>query len=281
METGFLTELEKEYSELIETGKIQLIEEVKRLTSKHFSYNNPLYFSGDISARIALITFNQNSKRELYRSNKPVNFNAYQDKYHNLGTLFHKSEDANKFNSVNSSDISMLSYLKPFQIIRFESQSIQKNLQKLTNEKLELDLVPYVSPDFSEKDFLSNYLVCKPLIERILNGILAYHRQYIIFIGDCFNKILADYIEESEIFRFLLTSPNRPNQKFMAQFTRITLNFNNRKVIAGIAESFCDENLDDVLLEKYGQESVSIINRGFILSNPLWRSELNINKQNV
>lgn len=280
METVFLTQLEKEYSELIETGKIQLIEEIKRLTSKHFSYNTPLYFLGDISSRIALITFNP--KREaLCLENKPTDFNAYQDKCHNTGDLFHDSIDTDGIKTSSATDIRMLNYLKPFQIIRFESQSIQKDLQKLTNEKLELGLIPYLSSDFSEKDFLNNYLICKPLIERILSGILAYHRQYIIFIGDCFNEILAEYIEESETFKFLLTSPNRPNQKFVAQFTRVTLNFNNRKVIAGIAESFCDESFDDVLLEKYGQESVSIINRGFILSNPLWKSEYNINNLSV
>ncbi len=272
METVFLTELEKEYSELIETGKIQIIEEVKRLTSKQFSYNDPLYFFGNISSRIALVTFN--SKREtLCKGSKPLDFSTYQDKHQNPENIFHELNDVAEFEMVHAKDIRMLSYLKPFQIIRFDSQSIQKNLQKLTNEKLELELVPYLSPDFSEKDFMNNYAVCKPFIERILNGILAYPRQYVVFIGDCFRKILAEYVEESETFRFLLTSPNRPNQKFIAQFTRITLNFNNRKVIAGIADSFCDENLDDVLLEKYGQESVAIINRGFILSNPLWRSE--------
>ena len=280
METVFLTELEKEYSELMETGKIQIIEDVKRLTSKQLSYNNPQYFFGNISSRIALITFN--SKREsLCNNKKPVDLNTYRDKYQNIGNLFHESDDVSEIETIYSADIRMLNFLKPFQIIRFESQSLHKNLQKLTNEKLELQLVPYLSPDFSEKDFMNNYLTCKPLIERILNGILAYPRQYIVFIGDCFNKILAEYIEESETFRFLLTSPNRPNQKFIAQFTRLTLNFNNRKVIAGIAESFCDDNLDDILLEKYGQESVAIINRGFILSNPLWKSESNVNNLNV
>lgn len=272
METVFLTELEKEYSELIETGKIQIIEDVKKLTSKQFSYNNPLYFRGDINSRIALITFN--SKREaLCNCKKPADFVAYQDKYQSTGDFLQGSDNVNEDDTIFSAEARILKYLKPFQIIRYESQSIQKNIQKLTNKRLELDLVPYLSPDFSEKDFMNNYLVCKPFIERILNGILAYPRQYIVFIGDCFNKILAEYIEESETFRFLLTSPNKPNQKFISQFTRITLKFNNRKVIAGIAESFCDENLDDVMLEKYGQESVAVINRGFLLSNPLWKSE--------
>jgi len=271
METAFLAELEKEYTELLKTGKIKIVEDVKRLTSKQFSYNSPHYFFGNIRSRVALVTFN--SKKEyLCKGNNLVDFESYQNKSQGLGEIFLESENEVEFDSIYASDIRMLNYLKPFNIIRFDPDTISKNLQKLSAEKFELGLVPYPSPDFSERDFMINYKVCKPFVERVLNGIIAYPRQYIVFIGSCFNNILAEYVEESESFRFLLTSPNCPNQKFIAHFTRITLKIKNKRVIAGIAESFCDENLDSVLLEKYGQESVAIINRGFLLSNPLWKS---------
>jgi len=269
METVFLNELEKEYTELLATGKVQIVENVKKVTSKQFSYNSPLYYFGNFQSRVVLITFN--SKRKyLCKENSSVDFKSYQDKNQSLGEIFLESDEENVFELTYASDIRKLNYLKPFNIIRFDRNSTLESLKKLTNVKLELGLVPYLSPDFSEKDFMSNYNVCKPFVERVLNGIIAYPRQYIIFFGSCFNGILSEYIEESESFRFLLTSPNCPNQKFVAHFTRITLKFNNRRVIAGIAESFCDENLDNFLLEKYGQESVAIINRGFLLSNPLW-----------
>ncbi len=276
METVYLAELEKEYSEFIETGKIRLIEDVKRLTTKNFSYSSPLYYLGNIRSRLAIITFNS-KKDYLCKGNPPIDFESYQNKSKSLGEIFLESENEAEFNSIYSSDIRLLNYLKPFNLIRFDHNSISKNLHKLTNEKLELGLVPFNSPDFSEKDFMSNHVVCKPFTERVLNGIIAYPRQYIVFIGSCFNNILDEYIEESESFRFLVTSLNSPNQKFIAHFTRVTLNYKDRRVIAGIAESFCDENLDSVLLEKYGQESVATINRGFILSNPLWKSSKSTN----
>lgn len=271
MESVFLNELEKESAELLDTGKIQIVEDVKRVTSKQFSYHSPLYYFGNIQSRIAFITFNS-MKENLCKTNSLVDFSSYQEKSQNLGEIFLEWNKENEFESVYASDIRKLNYLKPFNIIRFDRDSSLENLKKLTNEKLELGLVPYLSPDFSERDFMTNYKVCKPFLKRVLNGIIAYPRQYVIFIGSCFNNILAEYVEESESFRFLLTSPNYPNQKFIAHFTRITLKFNGKKFIAGIAESFYDENLDSVLLEKYGQESVAIINRGFLLSNPLWKS---------
>lgn len=272
MEAIFLTELEKEYSELMETGKIKMIEDVKRLTSKQFSYSTPLYYLGNIRSKIALITFNS-KKDYLNKRNKPTDFNSYQDSNQNLGEVFLETKNEEEFEAAFSSDIRLLTYFKPFQVIRLDGGSLQQKLQKFTNDKLELGLVPYLSPDFTEKDFINNYSVCKPFIERVLCGILAYSRQYIVFIGDGFKDILSEYTEESETFRFLLTSSQSPNQKFIAQFTRITLNYENRKIIAGIAESFNDKNLDEIMLEKYGRESVAIINRGYLLSNPLWKSQ--------
>lgn len=271
METVFMSELEKEYTELLETGKIQIVENVKRLTSKQFSYSSPLYYTGNIQSRVVLITFNSN-KEYLCKGYAPADFEAYQNKNRLISELYKEANDNIDFESVYATDIRMLNYLKPFNIIRFDHNSTSTNLERLTNEKLELGLVPYPSPDFSEKDFMLNYNACKPFVERVMKGITAYPRQYIVFIGSCFNNILSEYIEESESFRFLLTSQNIPNQKFIVHFTRITLKYNEQRMIAGIAESFCDENLDSIMLEKYGQESAAIINRGFILSIPLWKS---------
>jgi hypothetical protein len=271
METVFFNELEKEYSELIETGKIQIVEDVKKFTSKQFSYKYPLYFSGNIRSKIVVVNFNF-KKKYLYNENQPADFNSYRHICQTLGKVFVEANIAEELESDFSADIRLFNYIKPFQVFRFDNDSLPKNLQKLTDEKLELDMVPYLSPDFSEKDFMTSYKVCKPFIDRILSGIIAYPRQYVIFMGDCFNRILSEYIEESETFKFLLTSPNQPNQKFVAQFTRIIFSYNGKRVIAGIADSFCDENLDEVMLEKFGRESVAILNRGLLLANPLWKS---------
>lgn len=266
METAFLAELEKEYSELLTTGKIKIFEDVKAITSKQFLYSTPQYYSGNIRSKFVMINFN--SKKEyLCNGSSPKDFESYKMLNQSLGEMFLETSDEADVEAAYPYDLRMLNYLKPFNIIRFERESISNDLKKLTDEKLELGLVPFKSPDFGEKDFMSNYKTCKPLVDRVLNGIVAYPRQYIIFVGSCFNNILSEYIEDTESFRFLLTTPSYPNQKFIAHFTRITINYNSKRFIAGIAESFCDENFDSILLEKYGQESVAIINRGLLLAN--------------
>ncbi len=273
METAFLAELEKEYTELLATGKIKLIEEVKALTDRQFSYSTPQYYSGNIRSKLAIVTFNS-GREYLCREKTLKDFETYKQESKSLGEVFLKDDFANEVGSNYPADIRLLNYLKPFNVFRFERDSLSKNLKTLTDEKLELGLIPFLSPDFCERDFMTNYDLCKPFITRVMNGVVAYPRQYIVFVGGCFNNILSQYIEESESFRFLLTTPNCPNQKFVAHFTRVTINFNNRRFVAGIAESFCDDCYDNILLEKYGQESVAIINRGLLLSKPLWRASV-------
>lgn len=275
MEATFFTELEKEYSELIETGKIKLIEDVQKKIDKQFDYKTPIYFVGNIRSKIAIVKFNSANKY-LTEGKQPVNFRSYQVKHQSLGNTYSITYSDDNLLSKYTSDIRMLSFIKPFQVIRFNKNSVQKNLQKLTDEKLHIDLVPYITESFSADDFVSNYSVCKPFVERMLCGVLAYPRQYVIYVGDYFRSILAEFIEESERFSFVLTSSNKVNQKVIAHFTRITINYRGKRIVAGIADSFFDENLDDVMLEKYGQESVAIINRGLLLSTPLWSSSCNL-----
>lgn len=272
MQVGDLTESEKkEHSELIQAGRLQIIEEIKNIVSKKIRYNNSLYSIGNCRSKVALITFNAR-KEYLNKTNHALHYGYYQVENQNTDDIFFETNGEKNIESRFSEEMRVLNFIKPFQIIRFDGDSINKDLKRLKEEKLELDLVPFLSPNFSVDDFMCNYKLCKPLIERVLNDVFAYPRQYAIFIGGCFNKILAEYTEKSENTSFVLTSRNKPNQKFIAQFTRISLNFKNKKIIAGIAESFFDENLDEIMIEKYGRETVSIINRGFLLSNPQWKS---------
>ncbi|NVO09871.1 MAG: hypothetical protein HXX16_07925 [Bacteroidales bacterium] len=266
-----INELEnKKHSELIKAGTQQVIEEIIFLISKKNSYDNSLYSIGNNRSKIALITFN--AREEYLNNNQILGSSFYQVKYQSNDNISLQMDSGKDFRSSLSEEMRFFNYIKTFQIIRFDGNSINKDLKRLKDEKFELDLVPFLSPNFSVDDFMCNYKLCKPLIERVLNGVFAYPRQYAIFIGGCFNKILAEYTEKSENISFVLTSKNKPNQKFVAQFTRITLNFKNKRIIAGIAESFFDENLDEIMIEKYGRETVSIINRGLLLSNPQWNN---------
>ncbi len=272
MLVGDLTESEKEeHSELIQAGRLQIIEEIKNLISKKFCYNNSLYSIGNCRSKIAIITFNAR-KEYLKNINQTLGIGSYQTDHQDKGDMFLETDSEKQIESRLSEEMRVFNYIKPFQIIHFDCDSINKDFKRLEDEKLELDLVPFLSPNFSADDFMCNYKLCKPLIERVLNDVFAYPRQYAIFIGGCFNKILAEYTERSENTSFVLTSRNKPNQKFIAQFTCITLNFKNKRIIAGIAESFFDENLDEIMIEKYGRETVSIINRGLLLANSQWKS---------
>ncbi len=272
MDSLFITEIEKEYSELLNTGKIELIEEVKKATTKHFNYKHPIYFIGNIRSKLVLVNFN--SAKSCYsEGGQPLDFHSYKSRYQNIGKLFYENLFEKVPKAKYLSDLREFSFIKPFQTIKFEKGPMQNNLQKLTDETLHLDLLPYSAPDFSAEDFIKNYTSCKPFVERLFNGIFAYPRLYVIFTGKFF-KILQEYITYTDRFLFEVKS-SKGGLKQQVLFTRVTIEYQNKKLIAGIADSYFDETMDESMLEQYGTESASIINRGIIINNTDWSQNLN------
>lgn len=273
MESRFLSEIEKEFSELLNTGKIEFIEEVKRITTKHFYYNYPIYFMGNMESKLVLVSFNS-SRAFLNEAKQSVDFHAYKSRYQNIGKFIYEDCYKKVPKSQYLDDIKEYQFIKPFQVIKFERGPIHSNLQKLIDEKLHLDLVPYSTPDFSSVDFINNYVTCKPFIDRLLDGIFAHPRRYVIFMGDFFLKILSEYITSTDRFIFEIRNQAVSFQSHVV-FTRVTINYQGRKLIAGIADSFNDELLDESMMEQYGEAAANIINRGIILSNTDWSRYLN------
>ncbi|MHC1702295.1 MAG: hypothetical protein AB9846_00175 [Tenuifilaceae bacterium] len=257
MSSSFLNSFVKDNSGLDRIEELLTIQNETNESTDLVDVSKFIEFKGNVKSKIAIVTFkNQNIKE-------------------NLNAFIYNPE----LTSVDSiMDVKMYNYLKPFQIIRFDNTSINNNIQNSNNQKFHVELLPNGSKEFSVNDLISNLSESKLFVDQILNGVLAYPRQYVVFVGNLFLDILSEYIVETDRFSFMLTSPNKVNQKITAYFTRITINYKGRKLIAGIAESFFDSNFDDILLEKYGQESVYLINRGLLLSNPVWVSQQNLKK---
>jgi len=271
MSPAYLSGIEKNISELLEAGEIISTENSKNEASKFFNFSEQIAFKGNIKSKVAIVTYSSNHK--YLKAEKQKEENSSSQSRGEFNNSNHNSSESNtEFN------IKIFNYLKPFQIIRFDNDSLESNLQKFNDQKFHIDLIPYFSKEFTVNDLIQNYSMSKSFVDHLLNGVLAYPRQYVVFVGDLFTDILSEYIEETDRFSFMLTSPNKVNQKITAYFTRVTINYKGRKLIAGVAESFFDVNFDDIMLEKYGQESVYLINRGLLLSNPVWSSQSNFKK---
>lgn len=274
MESNFFKEIEREYSELLKTGKIEFIEEVKRKTSRHFFYKSPIYFIGDIKSKLVLVTFSSSKLLRVGNVNQP-DFRTYQFKYQNYGKYYYDYISNEIPTQTLNSILREYNYLKPFQTIKFDKNSLKDNMQKLIDEKLHLDLIPYSTPDFSSDDFINNYTLCKPLIDSLLQKISAFPRHHVIFTDQCFLKILKEYIVQTDRFIFKLNRYENGVTNQQVVFTRIILKYQNRIMVAGIADSLYDESIDRSLLSLYGEASASILNRGVILSRINWIRLLN------
>lgn len=274
MKSAIHLELEKDCSQLIEAGELLSIKNDQGKQSGLTDISELIGYKGNIKSKIAIVTYNSKTK-SLPRTNKLSNITTAD---HHLQKDCIDSDTMGEGDSESAENIKLCCYLKPFRVIRFDNESHQRNLSLLAEQKFHIDLSSFDRKSLSSTELLSDHSLLNQFVDVLLCLILAHPRQYVIFIGDSFKEILSDFIEDSDRFSFLLTSPNKVNQKNTAHFTRITIKYKGKQLIAGIAESYFDENLDNVMIEKYGQESVYLINRGLLLAKPMWNSNFNLTK---
>lgn len=254
MNSNFFSDSDKMRNpELMDAEKGKNNQVVESLFDSDSSLNELIRYSGNIKSKITLVSSN-------------LDF----IKTKNTSTL-HPTE----FQVLVDSKLS--SYLKPFRVIGLNKSTVKETGLGTEDQRLHIDTskCSINGDSFNEYIKRNNY---KPVMDLILNTVLAYPRQYVIFIGEHFKDLMSDYASEIDRFSFILTSPNRVNQKNTVYFTRVCIEYCGKKLIAGIAESFYNESFDEIMLEKYGQESVYLLNRGILLSNPMWSSQLNLTK---
>ena len=108
--------------------------------------------------------------------------------------------------------------------------------------KLQLELIPYVSPTFPTHRFTPDVL--EHHFHRVLDVVAAYPRSYVLFCGAVFDKLLAaSGIERSRAdFSFHLPTTTGTS-KSAYRFSRVTLEHDGSLITAGIARSFATQGL--------------------------------------
>lgn len=137
-------------------------------------------------------------------------------------------------------------FLRPFNANDFVPDSVpghvKVNLVRALDNKLQLELIPYASPTFSGRDFTSAILA--PHFERVLGVIASYPRDYVIFCGVVFDRLLSigNALVARDDHRFHL-----PTSKGISvgeyRFSNVTLRYRGSTINAGIAQSFATQGL--------------------------------------
>jgi hypothetical protein len=147
----------------------------------------PMYFTGDFASRLVLVHLNPKLSDRLSEVTYP-DFEKFIDAHRRFG-YHHWGSDPNYRSAF---DHKQVRFLRPFNAIDFVSDSVsghtRENLIRAIDNKLQLELIPYASPTFSNRDFPSVTLA--PHFERVLGVITAYPRDYVIFCDVVFDRLL-------------------------------------------------------------------------------------------
>lgn len=176
----------------------------------------------------------------------------------------------NPRSSVNSAMLRDYYLSVPFGLMDLEAKdSINLRLAKLQQSAL---FINFKSLSTIDKDHLNIVSVKKhkSTINHLLNTILSFPRDYILFLSDSFIHILSDYVTDIDFFTINIDQPFQGKPSKGYRFTRITLRFGGKDFIVGVADSYADDTLSGELLSEYGNQALTILKRGMVLKNPLW-----------
>jgi len=252
---NFKQTVETSFNEWKNNGICQQAVDVnKKIGAEYFNAASPQFFTGNIHAKLVLVHLNPKMNKENWgKKCEYADFNEYW----NFSTHF-----GNSVYGINSPrthkspfDLKQVQFLKSFGILPFNGEKYH-DLEISIDQKLQLELVPFGSPDFNYHKIGVENL--RPFIEISLNLLLECERKYIIFCGRVFCEILKDFILKEKTHSFHLTKNDGNLTASEFEVTNIKLKCNQKEITACIAPQYAKQGYPvgrygDKVHELYGK----------------------------
>ena len=261
-DTRLTEEIRKEIEEFIITGDSQEAIELSIRTGQEFHGDRyPKYFTGDLKAKVVLVHLNYQSTNNFADGETEENdfhrFEDYLDYHQHFGKYNFSNNAPRKIKSIL--ELKQIQFLQPFGVVDFVSEQTEDsrwiNLERFSDRILQLKLIPYTSKKFSLRGLTPELL--KPHLERILNIIISYPRDYIIFHGTAFEQILSKYIAAKQKFE-LIEQKGKSTCKNL-RFLLLNLTYGGQTLKAGLIRSFASLRIP---LSYYGKQCQHLYDRG-------------------
>jgi hypothetical protein len=207
----------------------------------------PMYFGGDFKAPLVVVHLNPKASDQMDNPGF-TNFEDYVDGHRRFGHL-HWELDPKYYSPF---DLKQIRFLKSFGAIDFlpstDPRAARTNPARVIDQKLQLELVPYASPDFPAKRFSMEYLA--PHFERVLGAIAAFPRKYVLLCGAVFDDLLqlSGREVDREDHHFRVTT-KRGESKSDYRFSNVTIAHAGGTIDAGVARSFA---IQGIPMDAYG-----------------------------
>ena len=242
-----LGEMTRDIGELLETGTMTAARElVAAATGEHFNHNEPpLFFTGDLDASFVLVHLNP--KQRDVTSDAPARFSPFKsfeeyfDVCRHFGARMYGSDSSRTHRS--QFDHKQIRFLAPFRVIDFGEEHGREdrftNLELALDHKLQLELIPYGSDAFSARGLSPDLL--QPHYERLMSVITAKRRDYVIFCGAVFERLMGPNVARGH--RFRLTKADGSQTKAEYRFANLRLPYGDEEIKAGLAPSWAQPGI--------------------------------------
>jgi hypothetical protein len=209
-----------------------------KVGTDYFDTTNPHFFTGDIYSELVLIHLNPMRNRANWNTNCDYeNFQSYWHWFEKFGKMHYGKESERTHKS--QFDHKQIRFLKPFDYLSINSNDKYQNLENVIDHKLQLELVPFGSPEFSyHKIGIKNL---NQFTEKLLSIINEAPRKYVIFCGRVFEHLLSDYIQDKKTHTFKLKKKDGTQTKSYFQAINVKIGKGDSRIIACIAPQFAKQ----------------------------------------
>lgn len=250
-------EIQIDLNELLTRGRMERAVRLSEAAGEHLNHNDyPAYFFGDLDAPFVLIHLNpkhaNNPAPRMAGEPTIRTFADYFDAFRRFGAHQYGPDSASRHKS--PFDHKQIRFIRPFGVIDFAGDT-RENLRRVVDNKLQLELVPYGSDSFSGSRFPTALL--RPQFERLMTTIAAHPRQFVIFCGAVFEKLLpAGTVVEQHVFR--LPKADGTQTKGRVRFANVRIEWNGQTIDAGLAHSWALQGIPmaayaDAIVTRYAR----------------------------
>lgn len=251
---SFLDEIRTDIDELLRRRVLSKALDLSAKTGQHFNHNEfPLYFTGDLDASFVLVHLNpkQANKPEprLEGSLRFGSFEEYVDWHRHFGARSYGQGTARNHRS--PFDRKQIRFLRPFGTIDFVDERTREdrflNLERVVDDKLQLELIPYGSESFSTRGFTEDVL--RPHYERLIRVIATRTRRYVIFCGRVFEALFGEYVVDQHEFQLRKKDGTLERQR--SRYANLELPYDGGSIRAGLAYSWAKHGIP---MSSYAEE---------------------------
>lgn len=255
-----ILEIKDDLDDLRAAGEMRRAAELADQTGEDLAAHVlPMYFTGRFDAQLVLIHLNPKLDRERARTTAP-DLDTYLDGHIRYGHHTWGSDPSYR----SAFDHKQVRFLRPFGIIDFvpgaSGADKRENAERVIDEKLQLELVPYASREFRTSRFRPRLLA--PHFERVLNVVADHPRQIVLFCGAVFDRLL----EESGLLlarrdhEFRLPKSDGSMTEGLYSLSNLLIDHHGTPIRAGLARQFAMQGLP---ASEYGQRCAELYNEPF------------------